>query len=1094
MSNYKHLADIMKVCSILPIFAVAPAMAEVPQPVDGKLVGQTVANETTKAYDFVVLGSDLEISDSNFVNNSNNDGFGGVTHLTGGHNLTVNNSVFTGNYSGVAGGAISSGTGADTLKVIGGKFINNHAREDGGAIASFRGLEITNSLFDGNTAQLEKDSNGEWTKSVKEANPIGGGALALGAVSETKIAAIASTTFKNNVSGLNGGAIATRFANGIKSDWTLGTSKQDNIAKLDIAATFEGNEAKRSGGALYNTFWNNNGLGKGDGVTVAGHFEDNEAGYRGGAIYNDGDHDKNGKGGVMTINGATFADNEAGDNGGAIYNSGTLTINGGTFRDNEAGQWAGAIYNTGRTDKKDLNMAKTAERETAGELTIKNATFLNNNALYAGAVAAGTTAKKTHIENTLFKENYASELGAVALFSSATLNNVQFIGNKATTTVEDISIDGAGALFLGSDSSTDVRGVLENSVFDANSSGINGGAIATRTFVQGDNSRAILDISNTMFKNNVAGTVGGAFDNYFYHSNTNADAVYVKGSQFVGNTATNGGAIYNHGLTSKQLSDNPEKGGNPLKQAASIEFVDTTFTGNKALVAGGAIYNEEGASVYLSGNNKFTANMAKGALNDIFNDGIVSVKSGTTSIGGGIKGDGTLNVAKDATLNINSTVVTQDKINIDGAIVATVLNDKSFGRFGGDVTLGDTASLDLTVGSVGTYDIFDGSAIDIDNVDVGNTYTVKLGDEGEIVIETKDVKTLAADTGLSHAAAGAVAGLANSTDKNIQQISLLTQQALATGDVKTVERETAKLNPESRPVAQSVAASVQTQVLAAAAGRMSGGVQPVGRAGGDEVRENGFWAQGLFNKSKLDGQFHGYTRGFALGGDVALNRALTIGAGFAYNNSDVHADSRGHTEIDANTLFAYAQYKPTNWFVNGTLTYTMAEYTENVDMYDGAARLTNAYDVDSYGAQAMTGYDFASGVTAQAGLRYLHVAQDAYSNGVNNIGESDTDFLTGVAGVKYAFVIENDWTLKLRPELRAAVTYDFISDEAQSTVSMPGAASYVVKGERLDRLGGEFGIGLTALYNGVELSLMYDLVMHKDYTSQTGMIKFRGRF
>ena len=74
------------------------------------------------------------------------------------------------------------------------------------------------------------------------------------------------------------------------------------------------------------------------------------------------------------------------------------------------------------------------------------------------------------------------------------------------------------------------------------------------------------------------------------------------------------------------------------------------------------------------------------------------------------------------------------------------------------------------------------------------------------------------------------------------------------------------------------------------------------------------------------------------------------------------------------------------------------------------------------------------------------------------------------------------------------MTYDFISDDAAATVVMPGAEAYAVNGERLSRMGGEFGIGLTALYKGMELSVMYDLDLHKDYTSQTGMIKFRGRF
>ena len=121
-------------------------------------------------------------------------------------------------------------------------------------------------------------------------------------------------------------------------------------------------------------------------------------------------------------------------------------------------------------------------------------------------------------------------------------------------------------------------------------------------------------------------------------------------------------------------------------------------------------------------------------------------------------------------------------------------------------------------------------------------------------------------------------------------------------------------------------------------------------------------------------------------------------------------------------------------------------------------------------------------------------AQDDYNNGLWEIKGADTDYLTGVIGAKYAFTIESDARLQFRPELRAAATYDVMSDEALSTVVLPGSASYVVSGDRLSRFGGEFGIGLSAIYNGLEISVNYDLDLHEHYTSQTGMLKFRYDF
>lgn len=83
---------------------------------------------------------------------------------------------------------------------------------------------------------------------------------------------------------------------------------------------------------------------------------------------------------------------------------------------------------------------------------------------------------------------------------------------------------------------------------------------------------------------------------------------------------------------------------------------------------------------------------------------------------------------------------------------------------------------------------------------------------------------------------------------------------------------------------------------------------------------------------------------------------------------------------------------------------------------------------------------------------------------------------------------------RICPEVRAAVKYDFLSDNAVSTVTMPGVNAYVISGERLNRLGGEFGLGVTMTYAGVDVSLNYDIEVREDYTSQTGMVRARYNF
>ena len=222
------------------------------------------------------------------------------------------------------------------MTISGSTFTNNHSVYDGGAIGNYSGMIITNSTFENNTAQLNMAEDGTWTESVEDSTAVGGGAISLGAVSSSAVASISNTTFKNNISGTHGGAIATR----------MGKDANNSAAKLDIAATFIGNKAQQ-GGAIYNTFYTNNGLGKGDGVTVAGDFQQNTASDKGGAIFNDGARDKSDtNGGIMTVSNSNFDGNTA-KAGGAIYNTGTLTVGNSTFTGNSATENGGAIYNAG---------------------------------------------------------------------------------------------------------------------------------------------------------------------------------------------------------------------------------------------------------------------------------------------------------------------------------------------------------------------------------------------------------------------------------------------------------------------------------------------------------------------------------------------------------------------------------------------------------------------------------------------------------------------------------------------------------------------------------------------------------------------------
>lgn len=521
--------------------------------------------------------------------------------------------------------------------------------------------------------------------------------------------------------------------------------------------------------------------------------------------------------------------------------------------------------------------------------------------------------------------------------------------------------------------------------------------------------------------------------------------------------------------------------------ASVIEDKETAENGRRYTALNDLVINKGTVNIADTDRGIYVDRVIAGGA--IFNGGALNINESFVA-NGTISGDGTLTLAKDATMDIGSFLVNVDTANINGTVIASAVSARSHGRLWSEnLTFGEDAVLKLNIGSVGTYDILGGNKKYGVDILVGDTYIATETDRG-IVIETKSVADIAKDAGLTVETAGTVANLANSVDGNLQKLSLLAQQALNSGNSALVEKETAKLAPEDENMTRSVAMSAQSQALSLASGRMNGGM---GRAGGDKSQTNGFWAQGLFNKTKYADQFHGYSRGFAVGADTTIDRKYTIGAGLTHTNSDVHSGGR-HTDISTTTLFAYGQYKPTDWFLNGTLVYAMSEYDENIDPF--GVQINSLYNANSFGAQAMTGYALKSGLTPQVGIRYLHIEQDEYNNGVNRMNAMDYEYLSGVAGFAYSFNINNARSaLQLKPELRAMLTYDLVQDNSVATVVMNNInSSYIVDGENLSRVGGEFGVGLTATYNGVDVSVMYDITLHEDYTSQTGMIKFRGQF
>ena len=311
--------------------------------------------------------------------------------------------------------------------------------------------------------------------------------------------------------------------------------------------------------------------------------------------------------------------------------------------------------------------------------------------------------------------------------------------------------------------------------------------------------------------------------------------------------------------------------------------------------------------------------------------------------------------------------------------------------------------------------------------------------------------------------------------------------------------------PEVAPAIQQTSTETANQVFGAVSTRLTGGSISTGGEGmasGDNIFKRGaMWVQGLFNKSKLDDTskakgFDADSNGIAFGAEKFVTDDTKVGIGYAYTNTDIDGFMRD-TDVDTHTAILYGEYKPSNWYVNGIATYGWSDYEESKSVAGVGVKAD--YDVETFGLQAMTGYDMqvkGLGITPEAGLRYVHIKQDAYKDSADQrVSANDSDILTGVIGAKVSKNFELSNGMNIKPEARVAATYDLFNDDVNSVVTLANGSAYAVEGEALDRFGMEFGAGVTAELNSqVELSLGYEGKFREDYQDHTGLINAKYKF
>ncbi len=336
---------------------------------------------------------------------------------------------------------------------------------------------------------------------------------------------------------------------------------------------------------------------------------------------------------VVCIGNTYFKNNTVtSGNGGVISTTGMLTVKNAEFIGNKAGNYGGAVY---------FNRSNNDEITRLGNL--EGCLFEGNQAKYGGAVATTSSAVTDYklgsistINDCIFRDNVATSSGG-AVYSD----------NLSTVTVENNTFENnrsggeAGVMYVIGKSKI----TFKDNSFVKNTSTSHGGAISVRS--------ATVNFNNDIFSGNTAKTNGGAmYVSYSSAMDINSH-VTLDGVQFIGNSGSNGGAIY---ATRRAIEEN----------AILIDAKNTVFEENTAKSSAGALLLTAGIKTYFY-NTTFSKNIVKS------NGGAVSVGSKSLfeadkvifTANEGVNG-GAVTLGGAATAIMNDVTATENKASTNG--------------------------------------------------------------------------------------------------------------------------------------------------------------------------------------------------------------------------------------------------------------------------------------------------------------------------------------------------------------------------------------------------------------------------------------------
>ncbi len=1066
---------------------------------------------------------------SNNTNTGENANYGGAVFVGSGAQLSSESNIYFNNKTSLNGGAVFVHAQSSGNTFSNNYFVKNHAEKTGGALDIAGNVaNIDATVFGANTSNegggavivREGGSIDSMSNSLFEENTTQDSGGAIYVVGGGAIDSITKTIFKGNTATNDGGAI-----------YNKGT-----IGSITDSSLFDSNKAT-SGGAIFMRENSSANVSNSTftGNTATANPEIAETGF-GGAIGML-------EGSTLNTEGNTFTNNQLlGENsvaGGAVHNdNGTWTSVNDTFTGNSSATDGGAIGSNGNTTLTNATITGNTATARGGGVVARNSNGPAQMNIINGKISNNTAAVGGGLANVNLGSEYANT-------SNVTVNGTEISGNQAIENGSNAQSGHGGGIYN------------EQILTVSNATVSNNTAVSGAGIYNYQDGTATIEGTTTISGNTASGNGGGVYNNGQLTVNGSGTGVTVSGNNAVdgagiynyqdgtatiegtttisGNTATgNGGGVYNAGNLTIKGSNVTIKGNNAA-------------LGQNLYNAANAIVNIENASDEIDLNYvpypDTTTPRPSGELHtlfdqtqDIYNAGTMNITDSNLQLHQGINTSAALTddaQRKVGTVNITGSTVDLGGSDVDGAgvmygdqvninansTIKTHVNKEPDGNHGkisaNDINVAqDNTTLDVVISS-GTlekgekkqYQVLNGN-ITGDFTDFGkhaNYGTRALGNGNYEVYRKGENACPGCDENEVNTNNGWLDGddiTQNSDAYDIQQ------KLFEAGDG---QREALDgLAPDVSPLVQAHATEITQRLASIVSDRFYESMERTGyiHRGKRFYRfprhDSNLWVQGLYGKSKYDVR-KGWdmdNRGISVGFDGHVNDAVRLGIAYAYTNSSGESVQRD-TDIKSHTGMIYGNYNPNRFYANWLAMYTRSKYDEDKKVFNHNVKAS--YDVDAFGAQLMLGRkmgpyvsgDWATGVIKpEIGARYIYTKQHAYTDTVGqSVGSADGNTLTGILGAQYTIGYALSPTLSWYPELRAALTYDFVEPDTKMRVNLLNGSVYEVKTENMDRFGIEVGarIGLD-INRKAEVAIEYEGLFKGDYTNHTGLANLKYKF